>query len=126
MDTFLKMACHGHLTQVTSQAHKEQSRGQGGADMPDLNLRLVNDFTFEHDSLTNLTRGCSHPSGGVVPIPSNVEDSIVFKAQGGQKVRKVRAQNVWLPRFPGLSCVDSHIPLVPRKPSAFMLLSPAP
>lgn len=31
----------GHLT-----AHKEQSRGQGGADMPNLNLRLVNDFIF--------------------------------------------------------------------------------
>lgn len=44
MGAFLKMACHGHLTQVTSQEGTEW--GQGGADVPDLNLRLVDDFIF--------------------------------------------------------------------------------
>lgn len=76
--------------------------------------------------MKNLTGGCSHHWGGVDPVPSKVEGSIVFKAQGGQKVRKVGAQNVWLPRFPGFSRADTHIPLVSRKPLAFMLLLPAP
>jgi hypothetical protein len=49
--TFLKMACLGHLTEIISQEMMELgSRGRLGAEVPDLNLRLVGDFIFHHDS----------------------------------------------------------------------------
>lgn len=54
--------------------------------------------------------GLLTPLGGAVPIPSMVEDSIMLKAQKGQQVREVGAQDVWLPRFPGLSCMDTGSP----------------
>lgn len=94
------MACCGHLTQVTSQEGTEC--GQGGADVPDLNLRLVGDFISWHDSMKTLTWSCSQPQGGVVPIPSKVEDSVMPKADS--KSGKPGLGTC------GISCTDTHTP----------------
>lgn len=81
--------------------------------MPDLNWGL-DDFIFQHDPMEDLTQGCSHPQGGLVPISFQVEDLIMLKAQDEQQVREARAQHGWLPRFPGMFCADTHIPRVQK------------
>lgn len=116
-DGMARASDSGHLT-------GRNSRGQGGADVPNLNSRLVDYFTFQHDLLGDLTRAAHTLREGLFRFLLRLKTRSCSRGIASQESRGstwMASQVSWY-----LLCRHTHAHPVSRKTLACTLLLPAP